>query len=266
MKRIAIMLACVLLLSLLCTPALAAPRYPQRQGVVTDAAAVLSADTVTHLRTVADDLSRKANIALSIVTVDFLDGSDATAYAQGLQQHWQLDDNSLLILIAVGEDHCIASGGSSVKLPAATLTKLVSTYLEPSILRLDYNGAMYAFIPQLLTEVNKTYNVNITAEAFGIMPAATAVPFSYTDWMTSRQTARQASGDVAGAALPRASAKNDDGGFSLWKIILTFFLLSTIFKNSKRLQRHGCGCGCFPFSRILAAFAGLFHLWDWNRD
>ena len=55
---------------------------------------------------------------------------------------------------------------------------------------------------------------------------------------------------------------------SLGKVILTVFLLMIIFGNrghrrgrGRRDDRRGCGCGCMPFSSILAAL-GLWKLWD----
>ena len=51
MKRfLSLFLTLVLLLSL-CLPAQAAPRYPERQGVTTDAAAVLGQSTLRDLDT-----------------------------------------------------------------------------------------------------------------------------------------------------------------------------------------------------------------------
>jgi len=43
-------------------------------------------------------------------------------------------------------------------------------------------------------------------------------------------------------------------------VILTLFLLSVIFGKKPRARR-GCGCGCAPFSSLLAAL-GLYKLWD----
>ena len=45
------------------------------------------------------------------------------------------------------------------------------------------------------------------------------------------------------------------------KVILTVFLLMVIFGNHGRRRRSCMGCGCAPFSSILAAL-GLWKLWD----
>ncbi|MBQ7866271.1 MAG: hypothetical protein IJ350_07860, partial [Clostridia bacterium] len=61
--------------------------------------------------------------------------------------------------------------------------------------------------------------------------------------------------------LERVTEEDKDTGFSLGKVILTVFLLMVIFGKKDRRGRHGCGCGCAPFSSILAAL-GLWKLWD----
>ena len=63
----------------------------------------------------------------------------------------------------------------------------------------------------------------------------------------------------------RVTREDKSTGFSLGKVLLTIFLLMVIFGNHQgrrgRRGRNGCGCGCAPFSSILAAL-GLWKLWD----
>lgn len=85
MKRLAtLLLLLISLTALLCAPALAEPRYPESGGVVTDAAAVLSASTVEDLRAFSEQLRKKADMPLRVATVDFLDGASLADYGEEL--------------------------------------------------------------------------------------------------------------------------------------------------------------------------------------
>lgn len=249
------MAALVLLLSF----AQAAPRYPAFQGSVTDAAAVLSGETVSQLKVVMEEIRDETDINLTVVTVDFLDGYPIDQYAQGLRSQWELFSNNILVLIAVGEDRCTADvggDGGDVLIPLSTLQKLVNMHIAPAMLREDYNGAMHEFIPALLTELNKVYDTRLSADYFGMPPAA-AEPVLPGDWLeewTNRfLDAQEYSGDRY------ANHEEEDDEVSLGKIILTFILLSIVFGKRKHRRREGCGCS--PISRILAMF-GLWRLWD----
>ncbi|MCH5286405.1 MAG: TPM domain-containing protein [Christensenellaceae bacterium] len=257
MKRV----FCLLLAALLCLPtaiALAGPRYPDKQGAVTDAAAVLSASTVQDLRKLAEEFHDEDTAELYVATVDFLDGWTLSEYAAGLREKWWLGDNDLLLLMVVGEDKFGFFGGSYVnrKLSTSAQQKLLSTSFEAPFLRQDYDGAIAALMPALATEVGKAWNESIDISGlFGTVSASSL--FTEHDWLVrpvehvyniERHVERFAESAI-------------DTGFSLGKVILTVFLLLVIFGNrGKRRGREGCGCGCMPFSSLLAGW-GLWKLW-----
>jgi len=79
------------------------------------------------------------------------------------------------------------------------------------------------------------------------------------DWLTRRVETEK--------RVERQTVKlqDDESGISLGKALLTIFLLMVIFGNSgKRRNRRGCGCGCMPFSSLLAGI-GLWNLWGKKR-
>ena len=257
MKRI----MAFLLAALLCLPlvsAFAEPRYPASQGAVTDAAAVLSASTVQDLRKLADVLSDEDTLELYVVTVDFLDGTQLSSYAEGLRQKWDLDSNALLLLMAVGEDKFGLFGSSYVNehLAASVQQKLLSTSFEAPFLRQDYDGAIAALMPALATEIGKAWQEDIGID--GLFGTASKANFSTeSDWL-DRAVHYAKSYDWQSE---RAQQEAVDNGVSAGKIILTVFLLLIIFGNhGKRRNREGCGCGCMPFSSLLAGW-GLWKLW-----
>lgn len=255
-------LACMLLVS----TALAAPRYPATQGRVTDAAAVLSAAVVTDLTTASERLQKAAGVTLTVATVDFLDGASLQSYGEGLRAVWGLEDEDLLLLLCVGEDKFGLFPGGDVtdRLSSATQQKLLSAYLEAPFLRQDYDGAVRAFVPTLITECAKAWRTEVDLSGLLGTPAATAAPLSVEDWLTRRGDEPEATESPA----RRVTEEDEDSGVSLGKVILTVFLLMVIFGNRGHRRgrgrwddRRGCGCGCMPFSSILAAL-GLWKLWD----
>ncbi len=251
MKRLAtLLLLLISLTALLCAPALAEPRYPESGGVVTDAAAVLSASTVEDLRAFSDQLRKKADMPLRVATVDFLDGASLADYGEGLFDRWDMDDEELLLLLSVGEDRFAFFPGEDVELSAAVLNKLLSVYFEAPFLRQDYDGAIRALMPALCDEVNKAYRCQVSAS--GLFGQAER---HHTEW------AGRATEEATAAPTVRQVVTEEDRstGFSLGKVVLTVLLLMVIFGNDKK-RRNGCGCGCMPFSSLLAGL-GLWKLW-----
>ena len=258
MKRV----LCLLIAALLCLPvvsALAGPRYPEKQGAVTDAAAVLSASTVQDLRQLADRLEREDTLNLFVATVDFLDGWTLSDYAAGLREAWWLGDDDLLLLMAVGEDKFGLYGGEYVNrmLSTGAQQKLLSTHFEAPFLRQDYDGAVAALMPPLATEIGKVWNRSIdTAGLFGTVSAPSLT--TEEDWLV--RPAEYAYNMEQ--HLERIAEEVTDSGFSFGKIALTVFFLLVIFGNNgkRKHRRDGCGCGCMPFSSLLAGL-GLWKLW-----
>ena len=257
MKKI----VCLLLAMLcLCSSALAEPRYPDRQGVVTDAAAVLQKDTVRALTDFADNVDDETPVDLYVVTVDFLDGSSLEEYASGLREKWNLHSNDLLILLAVGEDKFGSFGGEDVnrKLSTHVQDKLLSAHFAQPFLDQDYNEAFLQYIPVLAEEIGKAYDEDIDLPKYFGSTQTSSDHVAQWEQYLSRITANKKEEEKT-SAIEQITHVDKDTGFSLGKVILTVFLLTVIF--GKKDRRRGCGCGCAPFSRLLAAF-GLWKLWD----
>ena len=268
MKRFLSLLVAMLVLCA-CLPACAAPRYPERQGGTTDAAAVLSQSTLRDLATYAQRLKDEVDIDLFVVTVDFLDGETLSSYGEGLFAQWRLDDDSLLLLLAVGEDKFATFSGKDVtrRLSRQVQDKLLSTSLEGPFLRQAYDEAIASFIPALTQEINKAFDADVSVG--GLFGQAGSESLSVEEWADEwarRWNAAHDEEPAPDSVGDRVTREDKSTGFSLGKVLLTVFLLMVIFGNfSDRRGRHGrhrgCGCGCAPFSSILAAL-GLWKLWD----
>ncbi len=221
---------CLLLVMLFAFPVLAEPRYPARSGAATDAAAVLSVKVLDDLRTLDKRLNKADAPRLIIVTVDFLDGSTAQAYADALFARWELKDDEALLLLAVGEDsYALSAGKNTLRLiPHSVTDKLLASALHEPFMNQQYDAAIAAFVPAWVAEVSKACGVTIkTTDLF-------------------RSTASGLFGNWAGAqsrpatSLPEESilTREDKGsGFSLLKVLIIVALLLLLF-GSFRKVRH----------------------------
>ena len=119
LRALCLMLAALLL----CGTALAEPRYPDKTADATDAALLLSADTLKDWNELATRVKSATGVRLYLATVDFLDGASLADYGAGLRSKWGLDDDSLLLLMAAGEDAFGLFGGASVN--KASITNVI---------------------------------------------------------------------------------------------------------------------------------------------
>lgn len=231
----------------LCLCASAEPRYPSRTGHTTDAAAVLAHTTLEDLKALDDRLNAADALRLKLVTVDFLDGADAEDYAAALFERWRLSEDDLLILMAVGEDRYAFEAGKDVDrlLPPGVQSKLLATHFEDAFLRQEYDAAIAAFVPALVSEVNKVYGVNVSTS--GLFGRSSTSLFS--NWASKLEYGASVVEDAAESFLTR---EDEDTGFSLVKVILTILLLMVVFGSRKKRG--------IPFGKLLAVF-GLFKLW-----
>jgi len=256
MKKIFCLLLTMLLL---CSTALAEPRYPEKQNAVTDAAAVLSQSTVRDLIKFADEVEDETPIRFYVCTVDFLDGVTLAEYAEGLRAKWDLGDDDLLLLLSVGEDKFGSFGGKDVnrKLSTQVQDKLLSTSLEAPFLRQQYDEAISQYIPALSSELGKAFDEQIKLSGLFGSVSKTAVNWA-EDWSQrwSESNTRTRTNVKVQTGFKRVTQEDKDTGFSLGKVILTVVLLMVIFGKKNRR-----GCGCAPFSSILAGL-GPWKLWD----
>lgn len=262
-KRIALMLALACLTMLLSPAALAwTPRYPEQQGLICDSAAVLSPETVSDLDAFNRQLADGADRQLAVVTVDFLDGATPEAYCDGLRKAWNLPEDTALLLLAVGEDRFTLDG--TLGLESRVCEKLLSAHLEGHFMAQDYDSALRSFIPALSQELNKTLDADIDLGGLFGQEAPSAV--SVDDWAANWLQRWEDEPEEAATPIERFVEEDERSGFSLGKVILTIFLLMVIFGNSGRSRRYGrdgcgcSGCGCAPFSSLLAGL-GLWRLW-----
>ncbi len=261
---------CLMLAALLlCGTALAEPRYPDKTADATDAALLLSADTLKDWNELATRVKSATGVRLYLATVDFLDGASLADYGAGLRSKWGLDDDSLLLLMAAGEDTFGLFGGASVnkRFAPSAQEKLLSTAFQSAFIAQDYDGALTSLGPALARELGKCYNVSV--DASGLFGQATVqATVSTNEWLERQQAARATAAPQTERIIRERIVREDQSsGISFGKVILTVFFLMIIFGGENRRRNSGCGCsgcGCAPFSSILASL-GLWKLWGRKR-
>lgn len=214
-----------------CDAAKIAPRYPKQDGYATDAARILSATTLEDLGTVDKRLDKAGVLQLKIATVDFLDGQDADDYADALFDRWDLDDDDVLLLLAIGNGEYAISAGSdaSRKLTPALQEELLQQHVKPMLDNQDYEGAVVDFTLAFIDETNRLYGKRISTSglfgksASGLIDSIGQLDFGLTD-------------DDDGSFFTR----EDKGtGFSFLKVVLIVLVLLVIFgsRSSKTRSR-----------------------------
>ena len=238
---------------------------PEKNGDVNDFANVLSPQLINEVSAFVKELDKKTGVKLTLSLVHFLDGQQIGAYAQALSEKWQLGENDLLILLAVGEDNYYAWAGAQVekKLPSDSRQILLSRHLQAPFLAQRYDGALTAYIPALAEALEKAYGKSLTLTGSLAPAAAAALPAKGFDWsqllVYEPEDVRRVDEQVEDKVRQLITGE-EDSGFSLVKTLIIAYVLWLIF--GKKKARRGCaGCGCAPIGWILASL-GLQKFFD----
>ena len=221
---------CLLAVLMLSCTAFAEPRYPERNGVATDHAGVLSARMLEDLRTLDDRLDHADALRIRIVTVDFLDGQDIDVYARTLFDRWHLDDEDILLLIAVGEESFtlfLGEEAAALLQPGTAEAILRSTFTEP-YLDQQYDAALAAFIPGLVNEIGLVCGERIRTDDLFRSTSASLI----SNWASLLPTA-----DDPADKESFLTREDKVSGFSLLKVILIVVLLLLVFGSFRKTRR-----------------------------
>ncbi|MCQ2454365.1 MAG: TPM domain-containing protein [Clostridia bacterium] len=165
----ALLLAIMLILSVACGAF--AVSYPQQRGNVNDDAAVLSGSTVADIGSLNTKVKNALGLNFVVVTRHFLGGAEAQSYCSGLFRDWNLDSNTILLLLVIGEEKYAVTTGSNVKkyisdeqINSLLSSKLRALYIE----KRDYSGAVGNFLLALTAQAAATSGKKIeTGGLFG---------------------------------------------------------------------------------------------------
>lgn len=247
-------LAAWLLALLLLLPALAcAASYPVQRGAVNDDASVLSEQTAADIASL-NDAARNADISFVVVTRHFLGGADAQSYCDGLFDAWNLDDDTVLLLLVIGEERYALTSGAAVRksIGSEQINNLLASKLRTAYIdQRDYDGAVGDFLLALAAQAGKAQGVTVkTSGLFGTAQDTTSANNTQTGgWNWSGEWWNGFfSSD---GAEPQYDAFDDDRsqyyyeesttGFSMGKLIFIAVVLLIIVKNRRAKGKAGLG-------------------------
>lgn len=166
MKRILTLLVTVLFCLSLTQPALAVVEKPA-DVYVGDYAVVLSAETKQYIIDANKELNQKTGAQITIVTVDFLDGTEIEDYAYRIFNDWGIGDakknNGLLLLLSIGDDDYWVMQGKGLEgvLSSGTLGDMLYDELEPDFAKGNYDAGVRKVFDAFLNWFEDYYHVAI---------------------------------------------------------------------------------------------------------
>lgn len=169
-RRLAALLAAVLLAFLLVLPAAAEPEIDQSKAVI-DTADVLSNDTEIIVTNLSIALQERCGAQIGVYTVDYIGNNTMEGYATKLMNDWELGDaqkdNGVLILLAIGEDDYFTTRGTGLErqLSVQTLGDLQAEYLEPGWVEANYDAGVQDYVMALTERLCKLYGLSMDVKA-----------------------------------------------------------------------------------------------------
>ena len=231
-------LLCLALCGLcLLLPSALSESLPPCQGVVTDLAGVLSADTAAGLETLAQRMEAAGCGRLYVVTRHFLGGKDARAYADRLFAAWGLQDKDGLLLLAVGEETYALSLGSAAQaaLPQESRTALLAQKLRADYLARDYDAAAAAFALGYAGQLSRALGARVdTAGVLGqeSQPQQQNA-WSLSDWRELVQPEEASAQDWA-QEQRQTEKKTNWRAIIIWALVIYFLFFR---KKSKKMKK-----------------------------
>ena len=242
-KIMALLLACLLLVCSLFS-AQGEIQYPDAQGNVTDLAGVLTQETEQDLISLSALLEKETQGKLFVVTRHFLGGKDASLYAQGLFDHWQLKENDGLLLMVVGEERFALALGENAKkaLPDESRTALLGAF-RTAYLGREYDRATAELASSLASSLSQAQGKSLSlAGLFGQeAPSFTPAPKS---WEQVRQEVSglwlDMFGEVTDEVKEWEEKQNQEEVKSNWKTVLIWGLVIyfLFFRKKKRKKKR----------------------------
>lgn len=244
--------------------------FAQEVPAVRDSAAVLGATTLKDARALVRLTEEITGITLAVETRHFLGGAEVSAYAQRLLGETGDPNNTLLLLMVIGEEsYALAAGsGASKLLNTAARETLLSTQFRSPFLARDYDRAVSAYLSRAAAQLADATGKTIDQEGlFGqvkaLTPVPTAAPQSTGPYKRVNFDLNSILGEqLTPTSVPRTQSQNEDKdkGLSLGSIVLIGIVLSMFFGRKNR----GGGCGCGPLGWIAGVF-GASKLFGWRR-
>jgi len=150
---------------------------PQPTDYVSDFAHVLSPETVARLDSLCEQLDHsQADAKLAVVTVNNLDGNEASDYANQLEDHWKMGSKKgqnryAMVLLAVSDHKYRIEIGYGLEgiLPDAK-TGDIGRAMVPELRAGNYDGAVTLATSQVAQAIADDAKVTLTQDAQAAAP------------------------------------------------------------------------------------------------
>jgi len=189
------LVAALLTLFCLLTPAWAAPNFPALTGRVVDDAHILSEPTRAALTKKLEALEQKTSRQLVVVTLPSLQGYEISDYGYQLGRHWGIGQKSLnngaLFIIAPNEKRVRIEVGYGLEpiLTDAFSSVIIQGQVLPRFRQGDFNG--------------------------GVMAGA--------DALVAQLSLERSEAEARAAAAAQQGGGRQQGGLPTWLVVLIFF-------------------------------------------
>jgi uncharacterized protein len=233
----------LVLLALLCAPALAKVVSPGADFYYLDNANVLSEELEGEIFFANKLLYDACGAQIVVVTVDSTGREAIDDYAYELFNSWGIGDaaknNGFLLLLAIDDDDYYARTGSGLdrRFSASTIKEYYDSYLERDFAAKRYEEGVKKFFEAVFERIATTYNAEVTT-ADGIA--------AYNRYI-SQNSAAEGFGGYTGTR--RSSAVNSDYrgyhedddsgmGFGLVLAVILIIILVVLVSKGRRARRR----------------------------
>ncbi len=227
--------ATLVLLALMCAPALAKVVSPGPDFYYLDKADVLSEALEGEIYFANKLLNDACGAQIVVVTVDTTGREAIDDYAYDLFNDWGIGDasknNGFLLLLAIEDDDYYARTGSGLdrKFSASTIKSYYDKYLEADFAAKNYEAGVKKFFEAVFERVADTYSAKVTVQdgvaAYQQYVAENSAAEGYGGYTGSRRTG--ANNEDYG------HYDEDDSGFGLGIVVFVVLLILLIVLLSK---------------------------------
>ena len=236
-KALRVAVAALMLLALLCAPALAKTVSPGDDFYYLDNADVLSEALEGEIFFSNKLLYDACGAQIVVVTVDSTGREAIDDYAYDLFNGWGIGDvsknNGFLVLLAIDDDDYYALPGSGLdsRFSAGTIKSYYDKYLESDFAAKNYEAGVKKFFEAVFERIADTYGVEVTTEE-GIA--------AYREYVAQNEAAQGYGGyngtrriDASGYEYYDWDDDSDDAKVGLGAIIFVVLLIVLIVLLSK---------------------------------
>ncbi len=256
-----------LLVTLLLVILLVMPAHGQKETLLRDSTAVLSAQTVEALRELNQELQDKTGYRLAVDLRHFLGGIEADAYARQLLEQEETPSKTLLLLAVVGEERYAAAMGKDIQraLGEEAVNSLLSMRFRGPFQDRDYDGAVLTFAREAARQLALHAGTSLRAAPVEVQPTSAPTPAPTREYTSIKlpdlnSVLREPLRPTEDPAPGRERTDREERGMSIGSIIVMGLVLSALFGGKK--GRRGCGCG--PLGWILGVF-GVSKMFGWRK-